>query len=73
MRRFVHETGLAIVFGLIIGVIIRYSSYSGPTYENAVLENSENRTEDSLPDYLELKIKVSNEDANKSSYLYKCV
>jgi len=69
--RFVHETGLAIVFGLIIGVIIRYSSYSGPTYENAVLENSENRTEDSLPDYLELKIKVSNEDANKSSYLYK--
>jgi len=69
--RFVHETGLAIVFGLIIGVIIRYSSYSGPTYENAVLENSENRTEDSLPDYLELKIKVSNEHANKSSYLYK--
>lgn len=69
--RFVHETGLAIVFGLIIGVIIRYSSYSGPTFENAILKDSENRTEDSLPDYLELKIVTKDGDANTSSYLYK--
>ena len=66
-----HETGLAIVFGLIIGVIIRYSSYSGPTFENAILKDSENRTEDNLPDYLELKIVTKDGDANTSSYLYK--
>jgi len=70
--RFVHETGLAIVFGLIIGIIIRYSSYTGPTYEKAILENSENRSEDNLPDYVELKILTTGGgDQKNSSYLYK--
>jgi len=69
--RFVHETGLAILFGLLIGVIIRYSSYTGPTYEKAVLENSKNRSEDNLPDYVELKITTGRDDDKNSSYLYK--
>ena len=69
-----HETGLAIVFGLIIGIIIRYSSYTGPTYEKAILENSENRSEDNLPDYVELKILTTGGgDQKNSSYLYKYV
>ena len=68
---FIHETGLAIFFGLVIGAIIRYSKYSGPTFENATLEKSENRTGDNLPDYLELHIPTKDGDANKSSYLYK--
>ena len=70
MVRFVHETGLAIVFGLIIGVIIRYSSYTGPTYEDAILKDSRNQTGDNMPDYLMLKID-SEGATNKSSYLYK--
>lgn len=69
--RFVHETGLAIIFGLITGVIIRYSSYTGPTYEKAILEHSENRSEDNLPDYVQLEILSDREDVKNSSYLYK--
>ena len=61
------------MFGLLTGIIIRYSSYTGPTYEKAVLEKSENRSEDNLPDYVELVIATDREDEKNSSYLYKLV
>ncbi|XP_056411841.1 sodium/hydrogen exchanger 7 isoform X2 [Hyla sarda] len=41
--RFLHETGLAMIYGLIVGVILRYGTPSSSTYEKAISCSPEQR------------------------------
>ncbi|GFR94011.1 sodium/hydrogen exchanger [Elysia marginata] len=65
--RFVHETGLSMIYGLIVGAIIRYSSQRGhpPMTVAAVLGNKTFTSMDP-PDYLAVYLNRSN-STNSSS------
>lgn len=41
--RFLHETGLAMIYGLIVGVILRYGTPSTSTYDKAISCSPEQR------------------------------
>ncbi|KAG9492291.1 hypothetical protein GDO78_000679 [Eleutherodactylus coqui] len=41
--RFLHETGLAMIYGLIVGVILRYGTPSSSTYDKAISCSPEQR------------------------------
>ncbi|KAM3934226.1 sodium/hydrogen exchanger 7 isoform 2-T2 [Leptodactylus fuscus] len=41
--RFLHETGLAMIYGLIVGVILRYGTPSTSTYDKAISCSPEER------------------------------
>lgn len=67
---YVHETGLAIFYGVIFGIIIRYGFKSvNKTTVNLTLEPPSDQSEQYLPENIYLKI--NNVTPNKYIYVYK--
>jgi sodium/hydrogen exchanger-like protein 6/7 len=65
---YIHETGLAIIYGMIMGIIIKYG-FKGPVLEALNLEAS-NFTKDNLdklPEYLHMSIP----NVTQSIFVYK--
>ncbi|KAL7645011.1 UNVERIFIED_CONTAM: hypothetical protein RMT77_003381 [Armadillidium vulgare] len=68
--RYLHETGLAIIYGLIVGAILRYSGDSMPlTYERVVAAPGENISDALPPDRLLLKFSKAN-STQSHSFVY---
>ncbi|GFO48947.1 sodium/hydrogen exchanger [Plakobranchus ocellatus] len=73
--RFVHETGLSMIYGLIVGAIIRYSSGDDhPPLTVAKIVGNKTYTSLDPPDYLAIYLNRSNAtdaDLDKIIYTFK--
>nr|XP_022914979.1 sodium/hydrogen exchanger 7 isoform X2 [Onthophagus taurus] len=63
---FLHETGLAVIYGLIVGAIIRYAGSTDPVLSMTVISNDDKYNSSLPPDILSLKFPVNGLLKNKS-------
>lgn len=71
--RFLHETGLAIIYGLIIGAIIRYVGDTNSSFTHMKVQPDENSTFDAPPDSVHVSLVVKDkpgDDVHKTNKTY---
>ncbi|KRT83233.1 Na/H antiporter, partial [Oryctes borbonicus] len=63
---FLHETGLAVIYGLIVGAIIRYAGSTGEVLHMSVVSNDQNYNSSLPPDALSLNFPVKSSSLPKN-------
>ncbi|XP_017770600.1 PREDICTED: sodium/hydrogen exchanger 7 [Nicrophorus vespilloides] len=69
---FLHETGLAVIYGLIVGAIIRYAGSSDPVLRMSVVSNDAKYNSSLPPDALSLHFPFKYHSKNKTyEYMFR--
>uniref|UniRef100_A0A915JIM8 Cation/H+ exchanger domain-containing protein n=1 Tax=Romanomermis culicivorax TaxID=13658 RepID=A0A915JIM8_ROMCU len=70
--RFVHETGLTLVYGLIVGLIMKFTSSSSSTLHHLnVIPLNDTFSTSILPDYLRIQVAVENNNNTWFRYRFE--